>query len=882
MIYESSDDNADIIAEIYSSFGQGDALAKITEATGYDGFIKDDVFVVFSPNQIKSATDNIGIFDLNNPDIRFLKEYNSDEPFVPDSDKERMITVLMGVDTEQLNSWDYQTAQEYLASKLFDVNDNTAQSILNTARTRKRQAIQKGNMKRLQRERQTFAMEAYPFYRIATELLGDDLKGKIIPTERQKGIEMSGSFIHPWFKHEPDWQKKHAADRPKGNTDEIAQRASNELGRDVDENEIIEFFNGFTIAQINSDYSKLKATQREEDAYFTRIAQEEWEAQETQRIQSEVERIMEATYADDEIPISREWAEQNQDIVIAINEAVTGEKVSFKQIDLEFINNAIKHKGADYAQGFREGKLIEKEQYMAALSDMRKTILADPELAKDFANTEFGSQFTAKTLQQLAELVKYDTTPTKEYPIGRRAYEFNKIMESLHEKRIEANKKKELQKIKDLLEKSKDKRTLKGHLISTVPTARDMIQSIKDIINLNEGAIANLLNYNLMKIAELENSTSDENTDLQMNKLKEQNELLYTFGNLENKSAADISNAYDVLARIYNGAKEKYYLKLANRQSQLDDWRRSAIKEITPGMTINLKKEHENSGVLDAFLNSDFILNMEHFKTVMEQLSTTKIDDFENSTAGEIYKKIVDGLRQRETQINSIQDELIYALRDIVGIKNNFELRKFMNDFSEVKNTGIFKNIYIKSDAGEKKRKQEIIIRGKRPVVTKEIHIDKARKILEDYRNGEKITIDGITLPDIAVYFLERQIADYDSGLQVQYDLYGDDVDNTAIQMIKNEGKKQSPYMQLIMPAEAKVEKEELKLSKDSALNILLAWEQKDARMNMEWNGWTEENIQQLKKFIGEKGIKLGYKLRSIIKDYSIELVKVIFDCSIV
>ncbi len=238
----------------------------------------DSMYIVFSPNQIKSATDNIGTFDPNNPDIRYLKDYDPNEPFVPDSDKERMITVLLGVDKNLLSDWDYTTAKEYLESKLFELDDNTAQSVLNAARTKQRQELQKQSVRKLQRERQTYAMEAYPFYRIATELFGDDLKGKIIPTERQKGIEMSGSFIHPWFKHEPEWQKKHAADRPKGNTDEIAQRASNELGRDVDENEIIEFFNGFTIAQINSDYSKLKATQKEEDAYFTRIAQEEWDS----------------------------------------------------------------------------------------------------------------------------------------------------------------------------------------------------------------------------------------------------------------------------------------------------------------------------------------------------------------------------------------------------------------------------------------------------------------------------------------------------------------------------------------------------------------------------------------------------------------------------
>ena len=39
---------------------------------GYDGVDNyGEEFIAFEPNQIKSATDNIGTFDSNNPDIRF-------------------------------------------------------------------------------------------------------------------------------------------------------------------------------------------------------------------------------------------------------------------------------------------------------------------------------------------------------------------------------------------------------------------------------------------------------------------------------------------------------------------------------------------------------------------------------------------------------------------------------------------------------------------------------------------------------------------------------------------------------------------------------------------------------------------------------------------
>ncbi|MFV0554437.1 MAG: hypothetical protein ACK5LR_07005, partial [Mangrovibacterium sp.] len=46
---------------------------------GYDGIILDDDFVAFSPNQIKSATDNVGTFDEGSNDIRFRVEENLEQ-----------------------------------------------------------------------------------------------------------------------------------------------------------------------------------------------------------------------------------------------------------------------------------------------------------------------------------------------------------------------------------------------------------------------------------------------------------------------------------------------------------------------------------------------------------------------------------------------------------------------------------------------------------------------------------------------------------------------------------------------------------------------------------------------------------------------------------
>lgn len=83
-IYDSSENDADIIGELYSSFGGGTVLEEVRRISGYDGFMTrnengDTVYVVFSPTQIKSATENVGTFDPENPDIRFSESGQAEE-----------------------------------------------------------------------------------------------------------------------------------------------------------------------------------------------------------------------------------------------------------------------------------------------------------------------------------------------------------------------------------------------------------------------------------------------------------------------------------------------------------------------------------------------------------------------------------------------------------------------------------------------------------------------------------------------------------------------------------------------------------------------------------------------------------------------------------
>ena len=83
-IMSSSDNDVDLITEIINEAGYGKKeltgfYQTLRKTLGYDGVISSAwgdagmQYVVFQPEQIKSATDNIGTFDGSNPDIRYQK-----------------------------------------------------------------------------------------------------------------------------------------------------------------------------------------------------------------------------------------------------------------------------------------------------------------------------------------------------------------------------------------------------------------------------------------------------------------------------------------------------------------------------------------------------------------------------------------------------------------------------------------------------------------------------------------------------------------------------------------------------------------------------------------------------------------------------------------
>ncbi|MDD3887138.1 MAG: hypothetical protein PHI35_09715, partial [Victivallaceae bacterium] len=154
----------------------------------------------------------------------------------------------------------------------------------------------------------------------------------------------------------------------------------------------------------------------------------------------------------------------------------------------------------------------------------------------------------------------------------------------------------------------------------------------------------------------------------------------------------------------------------------------------------------------------------------------------------------------------------------------------------------------------------------KRKAVFTYITCDHAREALAKFDAGEK------NLQSYAAEFLRRQLADLDAGLKPSCHLFGSDNENAQMEKLLEKERK-SARVAIIAPEGKETSvKTELVLSRDQAMKLLLAWEQPDVRAGMEWNGYTEETIDQIKNFLGPGFVKFAYLLREAIAEGSPEI----------
>ena len=462
-------------------------------------------------------------------------------------------------------------------------------------------------------------------------------------------------------------------------------------------------------------------------------------------------------------------------------------------------------------------------------------------------------------------------------------HEFRNIQSRIIRRSAQVRKDSGIAAIREMLDSAKIKRNYKGIPTSVLPSEQRRVDRIRSAVNMNLATVTNAIEYNNQKIMELEGN--EEVEDLMYHFL-EDNRLLEIFGNLDNRSADDVDAAAKILENIIKGGKAKFKDAITRRKVEVDAMRKRAVDDATFG-----RNEYKDRG--DAQKHSNYFLKNESLGTLMRIVSGKSIQDFDNSVAGELYRKVEDSTQKEQTNLRHMQEDMDAALRDIAGITGNRlqALRKkgkfFRMISEEVENTGVFKTEYSRPI---KTGKVDFVFEhGRRALQKRAIPVEDyewngkmrsgARSILQKIDNGEKVAFyQDMILDDAAVSFLRQQLADFDAGLKQSYEFFNDESDDANFNRMLEEERQEGKLIVFSHDPNEISNTVEVPLSQGAALQILLTWEQEHYQPNMKWNGWTEKSIEQLKKFIKPEVLKMGYWMRDQISKNKAALDAKVFE----
>ena len=266
----------------------------------YDGVILDEggdsadlyrgvSYVPFSPTQIKSATDNVGTFDPENPDIRFsIAEYSQEE--------QRDIVDVLKPFTGSIVDKSPEEYAAYLKDKGVEIPADDAFRFAQEAARQKMKEARKAADQR----RDNWLYENIMEYRWAVEFAGgSDFKIKISP--RFEKVEKSGTF----------WVGK----KDKGGTvislEELAKHVARETGKDeLDvEQSLFDFYKDLTKPELRKNYTEFKNQQLAADKEEAKRAFDEFMQQEQFRLEDEAVQILSAGQ-----PLTSEWVDENRKV----------------------------------------------------------------------------------------------------------------------------------------------------------------------------------------------------------------------------------------------------------------------------------------------------------------------------------------------------------------------------------------------------------------------------------------------------------------------------------------------------------------------------------------------------------------------------------------
>ena len=716
-------------------------------------------------------------------------------------------------------------------------------------------------------------------------------------------------------------------------SDALAETIARDIGGDAikTENDLIEFFRDLNRDKLERPYRNFVADNRFQNNVLERQAREEFEAQQrADEINREVERIIESG-----APITGEYRKKHPEVVRALRERLLGEspKKYTNNRELEAINAAIKGANGDpsyYAKAYQEAKERAWQEYAERFRKLRERVMANKadalalqREAADFAAKHIPKENRGEFTRAILRLLEYSTIPNAKYPEGRRKAEFDKLLGGILRRGNELRRKQLAAEISKAVHAARAKRIYKGIPTSLLPTRQEEVNRIIRILDASE------LELDAMQAENVKAMMNEETPEEQRLLLAERNREIERWRRLEQKSEEELGELLDYVEKMIAGGKEEFRDKIKERAAELNRVRQAVKETVTDGRAIDRDSKADAKRFWGITLK-----NRAFIKSFLKVTAGKQMSDelFDKTEQGRMARAIDDANQEETTMLREAGEEFHAAQERILGVKGVLGRGKFVKQLTtQEKKSGVFVRRYIAEKDG-------IRIKGERPAVSHDTSSYIARRILKDVRdkvplegyvevpkdarddftaaispygryfgptdqiflsNGElriyhknqDNTVETITAPLDALppgsrilkqdpYLendLARQLADYDAGLEVTRNDLGDDNYNAAATMAARERNSEGK-IQMLFPAESDFEDVELTLSRGEAMQLLLEWEQPDFHDTMEWNGWSDQSIAQLKKFLGPELVEFAYWMRGSLAGFRERLDRVSFE----
>lgn len=741
---------------------------------------------------------------------------------------------------------------------------------------------------------------------------------KIVPTaETSGGGEIfTGTFIHPAFQSKSkaasmdydasDDRMRKTASRIKERqhaaatatdagmakaplaADDVARMINDKLGTNYTDEDIQNYFIGKTWEGLEKKYRQHLKDAEDEAKYWEKVGKEQLLNEKKARIEDEA-----ISFLENPREVTMEYAEDNPEVVQKLWQMLLpsenyGQKleedgVALDADSLNILNSALQlgqFDAAAVAESIRRMRQEEQATYMQKLRDLdaniRQKELDVARLQRDavaFAKKALPEDARWSFMDAIMKLPRYGTTPTVRHPEGRRMAEFHKILEQVLQKQSEVRRSDDIADINRMLDSAKQGRNWRGIPVSIIPSEQSSVDLIRQVMKWDPAAVAAAVEDRMTTLQTLDDTGTAED-DGKRGRIEKELALIAKFGNLEYRDAKDAAEAVKELKNIIGGAKATFREQLTERAKWLDQRRTDLIRKLTGGRP--LTDIDARAGFLKRFLDSNDTL-----ETTLAMLYGDPTD-FDATEGGKLFQRIVDATYAASGQRMHLDLAFREALESCAGAKTASQRARFIQQLRDVhEHTGALKRHYTRVNEDSQGNTLEFSDRhgavrrrvriedsdgrtGARTIVRmadQGIPLDQISRQLNEEIGGKSF----IRLTPASIEWLRQQIADRDAGVQNIRDVYGDDLDNDALARMESDSADATVEIISDSPKTTYKMQEVTGISKAQALQIILTWEQEQYRHGMEWNGWTQDSIDALKKFAGKEALALGYWMRDQI-----------------